>query len=751
MPLTPEEEHASNTPPSPIDGTMGNGASVKPLDTVPPKQSIISNSENTKLKNQLIDLQKQVLGYEQQLKLYAAEIRDRNTVIDERGCEISRLREEVNKLKSVLQVTTGSRNGIPDILSTIHEESGMAGSDTTKDRNKKQGVSGETTKTEYVELKRFSKDFRSKQLIKDAILANDFTKNLDSIQIREVVDCMYPISLKKGDIVINEGDSGIRFYVTAVGELQVSQNGEVLGTMSAGKVFGELAILYNCKRTATVKAATNAEIWAIDRSAFQVIMMRTGMQRQKEHIQFLKSIPLLKNLSSEDLMKLADSLDVDFFPENEYIIRQGTKGDTFFIISSGSVRVSQTLTSFSDPQDIRTLTAGHYFGERALLSEDVRTANVIADKGGCECLVIDRMSFNELLGQLQEIQDKDYGDEERGASSHVSLASSSENLHEKDEYANIKLNDLEDIATLGLGGFGRVELVQNINDKKTFALKCLKKSHIVNTRQQDHVYSEKNIMNSCKSPFIAKLYKTFKDAKYIYMLVEACLGGELWTILRDRSYFDDSIARFYTGCVIEAFSYLHGKGIIYRDLKPENLLLDSRGYCKLVDFGFSKKIGFGRKTWTFCGTPEYVAPEIVLNKGHDLSADYWSLGILIYELLTGSPPFSGSDPMKIYTMILKGIDMVEFPKKISKTSGILIKRLCRDNPSERIGYQKNGIEDIRKHKWFQGFDWEGLKSQKVKPPIIPKLRSNTDASNFDHFPKDDDIPPNELSGWDDAF
>lgn len=119
------------------------------------------------------------------------------------------------------------------------------------------------------------------------------------------------------------------------------------------------------------------------------------------------------------------------------------------------------------------------------------------------------------------------------------------------------------------------------------------------------------------------------------MLLEACLGGEVWTILRDRGCFDDHTTRFITACVIEAFDYLHNRGIIYRDLKPENLLLDAQGYVKLVDFGFSKRLGYSSKTWTFCGTPEYVAPETILNKGHDRSVDYWALGILMYELLTG--------------------------------------------------------------------------------------------------------------------
>uniref|UniRef100_A0A8C5ECD9 Protein kinase domain-containing protein n=1 Tax=Gouania willdenowi TaxID=441366 RepID=A0A8C5ECD9_GOUWI len=221
-----------------------------------------------------------------------------------------------------------------------------------------------------------------------------------------------------------------------------------------------------------------------------------------------------------------------------------------------------------------------------------------------------------------------------------------------------------------------IKQVRLRGEDTTFALKCIKKSHIVENRQQEHVYSEKSILQQTNSMFIIRFFRTFRDSRFVYILLEVCLGGELWTVLRDMGFFDDATARFCTGCVLEAFEYLHTMGVVYRDLKPENLLLDGNGYVKMADFGFAKKIGLGRKTWTFCGTPEYVAPEVILNKGHDFGADCWSLGILIFELLTGNPPFTGADPLNIYTMVLRGIEKVDFPKRIGKRPDDLIRRLC---------------------------------------------------------------------------
>jgi len=326
-----------------------------------------------------------------------------------------------------------------------------------------------------------------------------------------------------------------------------------------------------------------------------------------------------------------------------------------------------------------------------------------------------------------------------------------EDEEEEDVCEKYKLTDFKKLATLGVGGFGRVDLVKHRASGHTYALKSLKKQHIVETKQQEHVVSEAHIMKMCRSPFIVRLYKTYKDSRYVYMLLEVCLGGELWTKLRDMEQLDEKTAKFAVGCVVEGLNYLHSKGIVYRDLKPENLLLDSKGYIKIVDFGFSKKIGFKQKTWTFCGTPEYVSPEIILNKGHDQSADFWSLGILIFEILTGNPPFCGADGMKTYNLILQGINMITFPLNMTKAAINLIRKLCRENPAERLGYQKNGFKDIKKHMWFQSFNWESLRLRTLQPPLIPLISSKEDHANFDVYPDDEDHPPEEHSGWDEDF
>ncbi|NXU49657.1 KGP2 kinase, partial [Turnix velox] len=604
---------------------------------------------------------------------------------------------QLSKLQDVV-----SAPGEPSLQPSPLETASRIQVSADRRRGAKEGVSAEPTTWLYdvtkpaefsLEKARVRKDSSEKKLIMDALNRNQFLKRLEPHQIRDMVECMYERTFQQGSYVIRQGEPGNHIFMLKEGSLEVFQQNKLLSSIPAWTAFGELAILYNCTRTASVKAVTNVKTWALDREVFQNIMRVTAQTRQEQYRNFLRSVSLLKNLPEDKLTKIVDCLEVEYYDKGDYIIREGEEGNTFFIIAKGKVRVTQSTADHSQPQLIKNLHKGDYFGEKALISDDVRSANVIADEYNMECLVINRETFNQTVGTYEELQtylegyvaDLAQADEERQAKGRFfcgqwtkEVSYEMTELKEKvAQFSPSPFQSLEVVTTLGVGGFGRVELVKVKNENVAFAMKCIKKKHVVDTKQQEHIYSEKTILEQICSPFIVKLYRTFKDNKYVYMLLEACLGGELWSLLRDRGSFDEATTKFCVGCVTEAFDYLHHIGIIYRDLKPENLILDAEGYIKLVDFGFAKKIESGQKTWTFCGTPDYVAPEVILSKGHDFSVDFWSLGILVYELLTGSPPFAGANQMITYNLILKGIEKLDFPKIITRRPEDLIRRLCR--------------------------------------------------------------------------
>jgi serine/threonine protein kinase len=213
---------------------------------------------------------------------------------------------------------------------------------------------------------------------------------------------------------------------------------------------------------------------------------------------------------------------------------------------------------------------------------------------------------------------------------------------------DLNLSDYDVGVTLGTGSFGRVRFAKRKADQTCWAIKMLKKAEIIRLQQVEHMLAEKAILAeiTCDAkccPFIVKLAGTFQDSKLLYIALEYIVGGEFFTHLRKAGRFENSWAIFYSAQIVLIFEYLHGKDYIYRDLKPENLLLDRDGYLKITDFGFAKKVVF--KTYTLCGTPEYIAPEVLLNKGHGKGVDWWTLGILNYEMLAGQPPFVDDDPM----------------------------------------------------------------------------------------------------------
>ena len=211
------------------------------------------------------------------------------------------------------------------------------------------------------------------------------------------------------------------------------------------------------------------------------------------------------------------------------------------------------------------------------------------------------------------------------------------------------LNDFHILSTLGTGTFGRVRLVKHRSDNQEqdpLALKRLKKSAIIKLKQIDHVKSEKNVLSIIDHPFIVNLKGYFQTPSHIYMLLDYACGGELFTLLRREGRFANDVALFFASEILLAFDYLHGMDIAYRDLKPENLLIDKEGHVKITDFGFAKVVK--DKTYTLCGTPEYLAPEIIQSKGHNKNVDWWALGVLVFEMLAGYPPFYDDNPMGIY-------------------------------------------------------------------------------------------------------
>ncbi|TRX91770.1 hypothetical protein FHL15_007323 [Xylaria flabelliformis] len=313
----------------------------------------------------------------------------------------------------------------------------------------------------------------------------------------------------------------------------------------------------------------------------------------------------------------------------------------------------------------------------------------------------------------------------------VPVYQSSEQRVTKGKYS---LNDFDLLRTLGTGSFGRVHLVQSKHNQRFYAVKVLKKAQVVKMKQVEHTNDERRMLGEVKHPFLITLWGTFQDARNLYMVMDFVEGGELFSLLRKSGRFPNPVAKFYAAEVTLALEYLHSRNIIYRDLKPENLLLDRHGHLKITDFGFAKRVP--DKTWTLCGTPDYLAPEVVSNKGYNKSVDWWSLGILIYEMLCGYTPFwdSGS-PMKIYENILRG--KVKYPAYVHPDAQDLLERLITPDLTKRLGNLYGGPQDVKGHPWFSEVTWDRLSRKDIDAPYTPPVKAGSgDASQFDRYPEE---------------
>ncbi|CAL8277770.1 unnamed protein product [Arctogadus glacialis] len=298
----------------------------------------------------------------------------------------------------------------------------------------------------------------------------------------------------------------------------------------------------------------------------------------------------------------------------------------------------------------------------------------------------------------------------------------------------IKPECFELLRVLGKGGYGKVFQVRKVagaDSGKIFAMKVLKKAMIVrNAKDTAHTKAERNILEEVKHPFIVDLIYAFQTGGKLYLILEYLSGGELFMQLEREGIFMEDTACFYLAEISMALGHLHQKGIIYRDLKPENIMLNNKGHVKLTDFGLCKEsIHDGTVTHTFCGTIEYMAPEILTRSGHNRAVDWWSLGALMYDMLTGAPPFTGENRKKTIDKILKC--KLNLPPYLTKEARELLKRLLKRNASARLGGGPGDSSEVQAHSFFRHVNWDELLARNVEPPFKPFLQSADDFSQFD--------------------
>jgi cGMP-dependent protein kinase len=587
---------------------------------------------------------------------------------------------------------------------------------------------------------------------------------LSDSQINAMIDVAWKEQVPAGKCLIEEGDlSADYFYVVQSGAFEVliaensapqgqsaekaltKKDSKFVSDIGEGGSFGELALLYLVPRAATVRAKSDSSVWVFDRQNFKTILMKASSAKVDEFVNCLNKVHILNSLLADEKTAMAQALVEMHFAKNEIILQQGDPGNTFYILYEGTVAV------LKDGVQVETLIASkgrdmQFFGEKALQTNDKREATIQVTSENAKALALDRDSFNMILGPLEDII-------KRGATGETRVGKQDTQIAADKPREKILRRDLQKIGLLGCGGFGAVELWEHRTSKETYAMKGLSKGYIVKTGMQESVMNEKNILMMTNSPFIVRLFETYNGTQTLYFLMEPALGGELYSTYNRKGYHgSEKHAKFYAAGTVCGFDHMHQRRIIYRDLKPENLLLSSKGMLKITDMGLAKFV-IG-KTYTTCGTPDYFAPELIASTGHTNAVDWWTLGILIFELMSGHPPFESAYPMQIYSKVMKGINKVPFPPKCQGAVGDLIKALLKNTPCERLPARPGGVKNLKDHKWYLGFQWDSFEATTMDPPYKPVVKSRKDIANF--AARKEDMPRtieyhDDGSGWENDF
>lgn len=598
-------------------------------------------------------------------------------------------------------------------------ESGRSKSEGRKKMKKKRNAM--TVDQSFKVYKKITVDKSSEErtLIKSAIKFNPLFTDFADSDMEDFIDVFSPKSVSGGFTVIKQGDMGNTFYVVQSGALDIFLNMGDEGTEMKetqvgvpyvrGGAFGELALMYESTRAATIRASEDCELWVLTRTAFKGLQLQIERKAHDLKLSQLKTVKIGKKMmgdimNPEQLDAMAMATQYQKFDADSVIVKEGEKGNTFYIITKGEVDIYKKSAGSGK---IATLGVSSFFGEKALLGSDTRQASCVAVKN-TECLTLARDDFVLMLGNFQDILEG-----RKTVPSEIMTAS----LFIKRGSSTMTLRDLKVKRVLGVGAFGKVNLVKSKTDGKLYAIKAQGKANVVEHDFKEKLLTEYRMMQELNHPFIVQCFQSFQDKKYIYFLMRLLPGGELLDLLDNYDKLPESWARFYCAAVVSVFEHMHTQKIAYRDLKPENLVLDEKGYCHVIDLGLAKCCDTG-KTWTTCGTPAYLAPEIITGKGHDWGVDYWALGVLLYELVDGYSPFYDENPTNTAKKVIKGT--YNIPPTFSRKLVDLISRLLRVQ-SKRLGRIQGGVRMVRKHVWFADFQWQELLDCKLEVPWVPKL------------------------------
>ncbi|KAL4510050.1 hypothetical protein ABPG72_010243 [Tetrahymena utriculariae] len=539
-----------------------------------------------------------------------------------------------------------------------------------------------------------------------------FFQNLTSNQKDAIAGVLIDQRFLKEQNIVNKDDPASSFYIIKEGKVSVMLGNKEVRTLSQGESFGETALLQGDQtRTMTIKALEDTTCLALGRDVLTKLLGDKVEMIIYRNISkwALEKSDGFKELTINQLDKILDSIEVSHITKGRVIIPKGTqKAQQLYIILKGSAKDGDIVFQKSQLLGAKEIISGD---ETSMYGQNIVTE---------EDSVIGQVKISDLVaklsGTLQDILKKNQKVSEQLEAKESQIRQNIENL---------TIDDLEVVKKLGNGQFGSVYLVKNKDTKQIYALKCVSKSSVVETSLEKHLIQEKKVMQTVNYPFIMRFFRSFKDEYYIYFLLEFIQGQELFEVIREIGLLSTWDSQFYVGSIILALEYLHSRKIIYRDIKPENIMITHKGYLKLIDMGTAKimqtNAGTMTRTFTIIGTPHYMAPEVISGKGYSYLVDLWSVGICLYEFMCGYVPFGeeAEDPYEIYEEIIK--KEINFPNYLNDPMAkSLMEQLLSRVPEMRTG---GSYSSLKSHQFFRNVDWIKLSDMNYQPPYQPSNQS----------------------------